>query len=90
MSVLVFVALAISDHRVTNCLFRGHEKDAEEMMQSFPLIVEIVCSGLFLVFPRSRAWDRVRGCLIIDTNAKIMHTIEIIYQISFHFLSVFI
>jgi hypothetical protein len=69
--VFVIVALVFSDHGVINCLFRGHEKDGEEMMQSFPLIVGIVCSGLFLVFPSSRAWDRVRGCLIIDRNAKI-------------------
>lgn len=60
MSVLVFVAIAFSDHRVTNCLFPGHEKDMDQVMESFPLMVGIVCSGLFLVFPNSR---RGIGCM---------------------------
>ncbi|CAK9162913.1 unnamed protein product [Ilex paraguariensis] len=30
MSVMVFMAIALSDHRVTNCLFPGHEKDMDE------------------------------------------------------------
>lgn len=54
MSVMVFVAIAFSDHRVTNCLFPGHAKEMDEVMQSFPLMVGIVCSGLFLVFPTTR------------------------------------
>ncbi|MED6135601.1 hypothetical protein PIB30_048057 [Stylosanthes scabra] len=60
MSVLVFVAIAFSDHRVTNCLFPGHEKDMDQVMESFPLMVGVVCSGLFLVFPNSR---RGIGCM---------------------------
>ena len=54
MSVMVFAAIAFSDHRITDCLFRGHEKDMDEVMESFPLMVGIVCSGLFLVFPTTR------------------------------------
>ncbi|GAB2216307.1 hypothetical protein Droror1_Dr00024079 [Drosera rotundifolia] len=54
MSVLVFMAIALSDGRVTKCLFPGHEKEVEEVMQSFPLMVAVLCSGLFLVFPISR------------------------------------
>ncbi|EXB31963.1 hypothetical protein L484_013595 [Morus notabilis] len=54
MSVMVFVAIAFSDHRVTDCLFPGHQKDMDEIMESFPLMVGIVCSGLFLVFPTTR------------------------------------
>ncbi|KAI9120555.1 hypothetical protein K1719_007588 [Acacia pycnantha] len=54
MSVMVFVAIAFSDHRVTDCLFPGHEKEMDQVMESFPLMVGIVCSGLFLVFPNSR------------------------------------
>ncbi|OIW02526.1 hypothetical protein TanjilG_12840 [Lupinus angustifolius] len=54
MSMLVFVAIAFSDHRVTSCLFPGHEKDMEQVRDSFPLMVGIVCSSLFLVFPTSR------------------------------------
>ncbi|OVA08991.1 Protein of unknown function DUF679 [Macleaya cordata] len=54
MSVMVFVAIAFSDHRVTDCLFRGHVKEMDEVMESFPLMVGIICSGLFLVFPNTR------------------------------------
>ena len=54
MSVMVFVAIAFSDHRVTDCLFPGHVKDMDEVMESFPLMVGIVCSGLFFVFPNTR------------------------------------
>ncbi|XP_061347397.1 protein DMP9-like [Gastrolobium bilobum] len=60
MSVMVFVAIAFSDHRVTHCLFPGHEKEMDQVMESFPLMVGIVCSGLFLVFPTSR---RGIGCM---------------------------
>ncbi|KAF7809115.1 protein DMP9-like [Senna tora] len=54
MSVMVFMAIAFSDHRITDCLFPGHVKDMEQVMESFPLMVGIVCSGLFLVFPTTR------------------------------------
>lgn len=54
MSVMVFVAIAFSDHRVTDCLFPGHEKDMDQVMESFPLMVGVVCSSLFLVFPNTR------------------------------------
>ncbi|CAN4081300.1 unnamed protein product [Withania somnifera] len=54
MSVLVFVAIAFSDHRVTLCLFAGHAKELDEIMRSFPLMVGVICSGLFLVFPNTR------------------------------------
>ncbi|XP_057481710.1 protein DMP8-like [Actinidia eriantha] len=54
MSVMVFVAIAFSDRRVTGCLFPGREKELDEVMEGFPLMVGIVCSGLFLVFPNTR------------------------------------
>lgn len=54
MSVLVFVAIAFSDHRVTDCLFPNHAKEMDEVMQSFPLMVGVICSSLFLVFPNTR------------------------------------
>ncbi|GKV08737.1 hypothetical protein SLE2022_191830 [Rubroshorea leprosula] len=54
MSVMVFMAIAFSDRRVTNCVFPGHEKEMDQVMESFPLMVGIVCSGLFLVFPTTR------------------------------------
>nr|USH09267.1 DMP-1 [Linum usitatissimum] len=54
MSVMVFMAIAFSDHRVTDCLFPGHVKEMDEVMESFPLMVGVVCSGLFLVFPTTR------------------------------------
>ncbi|CAN0923649.1 Protein DMP8 [Linum grandiflorum] len=54
MSVMVFMAIAFSDHRVTDCLFPGHVKEMDEVMESFPLMVGVVCSSLFLVFPTTR------------------------------------
>lgn len=54
MSVLVFVAIAFSDQRVSHCLVPSHAKEMEEAMESFPLMVGIVCSCLFLVFPKAR------------------------------------
>ncbi|XP_076900248.1 protein DMP9-like [Bidens hawaiensis] len=54
MSSMVFMAIAFSDHRITNCLFPGHGKEMDEVMQSFPLMVGTVCSSLFLMFPNTR------------------------------------
>ncbi|MQM17238.1 hypothetical protein Taro_050206 [Colocasia esculenta] len=54
MAVMVFAAIALSDHRVTNCLFPGHQKEMDDVMESFPIMVGVVCSGLFLVFPNTR------------------------------------
>ncbi|CAL5043650.1 unnamed protein product [Urochloa decumbens] len=54
MSVLVFAAVALADYRVSGCLFPGHRKEMDEVMESLPLMVGAVCSGLFLVFPNTR------------------------------------
>ncbi|KAL5200215.1 hypothetical protein ABZP36_021418 [Zizania latifolia] len=55
MSVLVFAAVALSDHRVSGCLVPGlYRKEMGEAIESFPLMVGAVCSGLFLVFPNTR------------------------------------
>ncbi|CAM8900985.1 unnamed protein product [Rhodiola kirilowii] len=54
MSVMVFVSIAFSDHRVTTCLFPGKEKEMYEVMESFPLMVGLLCSGLYLIFPTTR------------------------------------
>ncbi|KAL5553777.1 hypothetical protein UlMin_041259 [Ulmus minor] len=54
MSVLVFKAIAMSDHHVTGCLFPGHVKETDQVMECLPLMVGIVCSGLILVFPNTR------------------------------------
>ncbi|KAF9598990.1 hypothetical protein IFM89_033335 [Coptis chinensis] len=54
MSVMVFMAIALSDHCITNCLFPGHVEDMDQVMENFPLMVGIICSGLFLVFPTTR------------------------------------
>ncbi|KAK6159944.1 hypothetical protein DH2020_003325 [Rehmannia glutinosa] len=40
MSALVFVAIALSDHRVTGCVFPGHAAELDEVMQSFPLMTQ--------------------------------------------------
>ncbi|VYS45486.1 unnamed protein product [Arabidopsis thaliana] len=50
MSVLVFMAIAFSDRRVTGCLFPGKEKEMDQVMESFPLMVGIVCRLCFLFF----------------------------------------
>ncbi|CAD6339733.1 unnamed protein product [Miscanthus lutarioriparius] len=52
--VLVFAAVALADYRVSGCLVAGHRKEMDEVMESCPLMVGTVCSGLFLVFPNTR------------------------------------
>ncbi|XP_058185548.1 protein DMP8-like [Rhododendron vialii] len=52
MSALVFLAIAFSDRRVTDCLYPGHEKEMDEVTEGFPLMVGIACGALFLVFPK--------------------------------------
>ncbi|XP_066376168.1 protein DMP8-like [Miscanthus floridulus] len=54
MSVLVFAAVALADYRVSGCLVAGHRKEMDEVMESCPLMVGTVCSGLFLVLPNTR------------------------------------
>lgn len=54
ISSMVFLAIVFSDYRVTNCLFPRHTEELDQVMQSFPLMVGIVCSGLFLVSPNTR------------------------------------
>ncbi|XP_057530711.1 protein DMP8-like [Amaranthus tricolor] len=54
MSVMVFMAIALSDHRVTKCVIPGHAKEMVEVMQSFPLMIGVVCTCLFLLLPKSR------------------------------------
>ncbi|KAI3945487.1 hypothetical protein MKW92_027201 [Papaver armeniacum] len=54
MSVTVFAAIVAGDRRVTDCLFRKHVKEIDEAMESVPLIVGVICSGLYLVFPNTR------------------------------------
>ncbi|ERM94501.1 uncharacterized protein LOC18422250 [Amborella trichopoda] len=55
MSVLVFVSIAFSDHRVVDCLLpKVSEKDMKVVMDGFPVMVGIICSGLFFVFPNTR------------------------------------
>ncbi|OEL32994.1 hypothetical protein BAE44_0005985 [Dichanthelium oligosanthes] len=54
MSVLVFAAVTLADYRVSGCLLPSHRKEMDEVMESFPLMVGAVCSGLFLVFPSTR------------------------------------
>ncbi|CAO2829575.1 unnamed protein product [Amaranthus hypochondriacus] len=62
MSVMVFMAIALSDHRVTKCVIPGHAKEMVEAMQSFPLMIGVVCTCLFLLFPKSRFGI---GCMAI-------------------------
>ncbi|XVF60542.1 hypothetical protein PTKIN_Ptkin08bG0056100 [Pterospermum kingtungense] len=34
--------------------YKGQEKEMDQVMESFPLMVGIICNGLFLVFPNTR------------------------------------
>lgn len=45
---------ALSDHRVTDCLFPRHAKDMDEVIEGFPLMVGIICNSLFLVIPNTQ------------------------------------
>ncbi|KAI3917247.1 hypothetical protein MKX01_000024 [Papaver californicum] len=54
MSVAVFAAIVGGDRRVTHCLLRKLEKEIDEVMESLPLIIGVICSGLYLVFPNTR------------------------------------
>jgi hypothetical protein len=54
ISVVVFAAVALSDYRVSGCILPSHRKEMDEVMESFPLLVGAVCSGLFLMFPNTR------------------------------------
>ncbi|MCL7047638.1 hypothetical protein MKW94_029994 [Papaver nudicaule] len=54
MSVAVFAAIVGGDRRVTDCLLRKHVKEIDEAMESLPLIIGVICSGLYLVFPNTR------------------------------------
>ena len=51
MSLVVFLAIAFSDHRVIDCLFPKHVNDVEQVMHVLVLVVGFVCSFLFLLFP---------------------------------------
>ncbi|KAK9689832.1 hypothetical protein RND81_09G084400 [Saponaria officinalis] len=54
MGVLVFVAVALLDQNVVNCLFPMPSKETEQRLVMFPVIVGIVCSLLFIYFPTKR------------------------------------
>ncbi|XP_062230026.1 protein DMP9-like [Phragmites australis] len=54
MSVLAFAAITPSDYRVSGCLLPGHRKEMDEVMESFPLMVGVACSGFLLEFPNAR------------------------------------
>ncbi|KAF5945244.1 hypothetical protein HYC85_015472 [Camellia sinensis] len=73
MSVMVFAAIALSDHRVTDCLIPGREGEMEEVMESFPLMVGIICSGLFLIFPKTRYGI---GCMAAVIQFFYIHKIQ--------------
>ena len=54
MSLVVFLVIAFSDHRVIDCLFPRYVNDVEQVMQILVLVVGFVCSSLFLLFPVHR------------------------------------
>ncbi|KAI3864222.1 hypothetical protein MKW92_044210 [Papaver armeniacum] len=60
-SDLVHALMSVTQR--TDCLFRKHVKEIDEAMESVPLIVGVICSGLYLVFPNSTRYGI--GCVSI-------------------------
>ncbi|MED6201406.1 hypothetical protein PIB30_094692 [Stylosanthes scabra] len=54
LSLVVFLAMALSDQRVIDCLFPKHVDDVEQVMRTLVLVVGFLCSSLFLLFPVHR------------------------------------
>ncbi|XP_047330453.1 protein DMP7-like [Impatiens glandulifera] len=54
LSVLVFVGLTLFDKDVINCFFSGSSKTIEEILLIIPLVITVVCSVLFVLFPTKR------------------------------------
>ncbi|KAI3960263.1 hypothetical protein MKW98_016987 [Papaver atlanticum] len=61
ISTTVFAVIIGGDRRVTHCLLRKHVKEIDDVMESFPLIVGVICSWLYLVFPNTRYGV---GCIV--------------------------
>ncbi|KAJ6350554.1 hypothetical protein OIU78_006670 [Salix suchowensis] len=66
MSVMFFMAIALSDHRVTDCL---HVKEMDEVMESFPLMDDAVPTYNFTMDPRGERRKSIKELAYWDTEA---------------------
>ncbi|KAI5661732.1 hypothetical protein M9H77_21055 [Catharanthus roseus] len=53
-SMLVFAAMALFDQNVVNCFYPTRTINALDFLNTIPVIIGVVCSLLFLVFPTTR------------------------------------
>ncbi|XP_058087721.1 protein DMP3-like [Magnolia sinica] len=54
LSVLVFIAIALRDKNVLNCLYPQPEKETQEVLDIVPIGIGLICSLMFVVFPTRR------------------------------------
>lgn len=54
LSVLVFVAVALRDKNVVNCLYPTPDHDTKQVLDVVPIGIGVICSLLFVVFPTRR------------------------------------
>ncbi|XP_047330560.1 protein DMP7-like [Impatiens glandulifera] len=54
LSVLVFVGVTLFDKDVINCFFSEASKTIEEILLIIPIVITVVCSVLFVLFPTKR------------------------------------
>ncbi|XP_073307736.1 protein DMP7-like [Primulina huaijiensis] len=54
LSILVFGAVAMFDKNVVSCFYPTPSEEAVEILMTFPVIVGVICSLLFVLFPSKR------------------------------------
>ncbi|XP_021894274.1 uncharacterized protein LOC110811953 [Carica papaya] len=54
MSILVFASVALFDENVVKCLFPLPSEEAKELLVVVPIVIGVVCSLLFILFPTKR------------------------------------
>ncbi|XP_015060040.1 protein DMP7-like [Solanum pennellii] len=54
LSILVFCAVAAFDQNVMKCLYPSPSLDAQEILAILPMVVGVICTFLFVVFPTTR------------------------------------
>lgn len=53
-SILVFIAVALFDESVVKCFVPKPSEEAKELLVALPIVIGVVCSVLFVVFPGQR------------------------------------
>ncbi|XP_047323682.1 protein DMP3 [Impatiens glandulifera] len=54
LSVLVFLTVAMRDKNVVNCFYPKPEKGTQQVLDIVPMMIGVICSMLFVVFPTRR------------------------------------